>query len=36
MDELYNINFQFNREFYKIRIHYCVIHDWSTIDHFEK
>jgi hypothetical protein len=33
IDNLYYINFQFNGEFYKIRIYCNIIHNWSTIDH---
>jgi hypothetical protein len=30
MDDLYNINFQSNDKFYKIRIYYNIIHNRST------
>jgi hypothetical protein len=36
MNYLYDINFQFNGEFDKIRIRYNVIHDWSIINHLKK
>jgi hypothetical protein len=36
MDDLYDINFQSNDEFYKIRIRYNnVIHNWSIMDHLK-
>jgi hypothetical protein len=33
---LYDINFQSKGEFYKIRIRYNVIHNWSTMNHLKK
>jgi hypothetical protein len=36
MDDLYDINFQSNDEFYKIQIRYNnVIHNWSIMDHLK-
>jgi hypothetical protein len=36
MDDLYDINFQSDGGFCKIRICYSVIKNWSTIDHLMK
>jgi hypothetical protein len=36
MNNLYDINFQSNVEFYEIRIRYHVIHNWFTIDYLKK
>jgi hypothetical protein len=33
MDNLYDINFQSNDQFYKIHIRYNNINDLSTVDH---
>jgi 4-hydroxy-3-methylbut-2-enyl diphosphate reductase IspH len=35
MDNLYDINFQSNSEFYEIYIRYNVIHNWSTMNHLK-
>jgi hypothetical protein len=36
MDNLYDINFQFNDKFCIIHIRYNVIHNWFTMDHLNK